>query len=304
MSRKEASFKQLLSYINKPKHKGKTALLYNFQNFSDKLKQVENEFLKNYEFAPKRKNGNALYHEIISFSEKDRKFLTESILHDLAFEYLQMRAQGALAYAKVHFDKKCSHVHVVISANLIKSRQKLRITKGQFGNIKKKLEKYQQKEYPFLENSIVFSKTKKERIKQTVKEGERERRIKNKREKSRKEQIADIVKNCLCIGSEKEFLEKLKTEGLKFYVRGKNVGVQETSKMRKFRLKTLGVASDYLKMKKRWQRANKREFKTELIEIERELQRWNEIFECFDNKDELERRTYKTKRQFQRGRNL
>jgi hypothetical protein len=317
MSRKEASFKQLLSYINKPKHKGKTALLYNSQAFSDNLKQIENEFLKNYEFAPKRKNGNALYHEIISFSEKDRKFLTESILYDLAFEYLQMRASGALAYAKVHFDKKCPHVHVVISANLIKSGQKLRITKGQFGTIKRNLEKYQQKEYPLLENSVVFDKAReKEKLKKTVKEGERDRRIKNKREKSRKEQIVDIVKNCLCAGSEKEFLEKLKTAGLKFYVRGKNAGVQEASKMCKFRFRTLGVVPLYQKTQKRWENANKREFEIKQIEIEKERQKWrelcfhNEILQLLEEERELEGREkeikqiLKAKSRFKRERSL
>jgi hypothetical protein len=278
MSRKEASFGQLLRYINKPKSKGKTAVLYNFQDFSDNLLQVEGEFLENYAYAPKRKNGNALYHEIISFSERDGKFLTEEIFHDLVSEYLEMRATGALAYAKVHFDRKNPHVHIVISANFIKSPKKLRITKGQFQTIKKELERYQKRRYPFLENSIVFEGSgKKERIKKTVKEGERERRNGKQYKESRKEQIADIVKNCLCAGSEREFVEKLKAEGLNFYVRGKTAGVQEGQQGRKFRLKTLGVGSLYLKAAKRWENANKRQIEIRQIEVEKERQKWREF---------------------------
>ena len=281
MSRKEASFSQLLSYINKPKHKGKTAVLYNFQNFSDNLRKVESEFLENYAYAPKRKNGNAFYHEIISFSEKDGKFLTEEILHDLVFEYLENRAVGALAYAKVHFDRKNPHVHIVISANLIKSPKKLRISRGDFETIKKHLERYQKRKYPFLENSIVFEGLeKKERIKKTIKEGERERRKGNKNEKSRKEQIAGIVKNCLCAGSEKEFAEKLKAKGLKFYVRGKTAGVQETHTMRKFRFWTLGVGVLYLEAQKRWENVNKRQEEIRKIEIAKGRAMWREFDFC------------------------
>ena len=280
MSRKEASFGQLLGYINKPKNKGKIAILYNFYGLGDDLKQIEKEFLENYAYAPKRKNGNALYHEVISFSEKDGKFLTEEILHDLVFEYLENRAIGALAYAKVHFDRKNPHVHVVISANLIKSRKKLRITKGQFQAIKKALEKYQKRKYPFLENSIVFEKSgEKERVKQTVKEGEQERRM-GRRERSGKEQIADIVKNCLCAGSEREFLEKLESGGLKFYVRGKTAGVQETHQGRKFRFGTLGVVSLYLAATKRWENANKRQAEIRQIEIAKGRAMWREFDFC------------------------
>jgi hypothetical protein len=278
MSRKEASFGQLLQYINKPKNKGKTAVLYNFQDFSDNVQQIETEFLENYEYAPKRKNGNALYHEIISFSEKDGKLLTEEVLHDLVFEYLEKRAVGALCYAKAHFDKKNPHVHIVISANFIKSPQKLRITKGQFQTIKRELEKYQKRRYPFLENSIVFEgREKKEKLKTTIKEGERERRNGKQQEESRKEQIVDIVKNCLCVGSEKDFAEKLKAAGLKFYVRGKTVGVQEAQKGRKFRLQTLGVVSLYLAAQKRWENVNKRQIEIRQIEMEKERQKWREF---------------------------
>jgi hypothetical protein len=278
MSRKEASFGQLLQYINKPKDKGKTVVLYNFQDFADDLQQIETEFLENYEYAPKRKNGNAFYHEIISFSEKDAKFLTEEILHDLVFEYLENRATGALCYAKAHFDKKNPHVHVIISANLIKSKKKLRITKGQFQTIKRDLEKYQKRKYSFLENSVVFEgREKKEKLKTTIKEGERERRIGNPKNKNRKEQIASIVKNCLCAGSERKFLEKLKAEGLKFYVRGKTAGVQEAQKGRKFRLQTLGVVSLYLAAEKRWENANKRQIEIRQIEIAKGRSMWREF---------------------------
>ena len=278
MSRKEANFGQLLRYINKPKHKGKTAVLYNFQEFADDLQQIETEFLENFKYAPKRKNGNVLYHEIISFSEKDAKFLTEEVLHDLVFEYLEKRAVGALGYAKVHFDRKNPHVHLIISANLIKSPKKLRITKGQFQTIKRELEKYQKRRYPFLENSVVFEgREKKEKLKTTIKEGERERRIGNPNNKNRKEQIAGIVKNCLCAGSERKFLEKLKAEGLKFYVRGKTAGVQEAQKGRKFRLQTLGVVSLYLAAQKRWENVNKRQIEIRQIEMEKERQKWREF---------------------------
>jgi len=114
-SRKEATFGQLIEYINAPGQKGKHAVFYNLKNRS--RSKITEEFLQNYQHGPKRKNGNALYHEMISFSAKD----------------------------SAHFDKDNPHVHLIISANLIRSKKKLRLSQFEFKQIKKQLEIYQKK---------------------------------------------------------------------------------------------------------------------------------------------------------------
>ena len=268
-SRKEATFGQLIEYINAPGQKGKHAIFYNLKNRSHS--KITEEFLQNYQHGPKRKNGNALYHEMISFSAKDSAHLTEEILNDFAFEYLERRAKGALAYAKAHFDKDNPHVHLIISANLIRSKKKLRLSQFEFKQIKKQLEIFQKKNYPLLSNSIVFENGKSRKPKRTIKESEQERRRKTqqKRSTNQKDRVFEMVIDCLCACSEKDFLTRLKSQGLKLYVRGKNFGVQDVRSGRKFRFKTLGLSQIHQESKKRWQRANFASKKIESLRIER-----------------------------------
>lgn len=232
-----------------------------------------------------------MYHEILSFSRKDREYLTEDILHDLLEKYLEIRAPDALAYGKAHFDREHPHVHVMISGNLVKSAKKLRIDRGRFQGIKREMERYQRREYPLLENSVVFRRSggKKQSfkenafpneiwergdVKRTIKEGERRRRT---GEKGEKERVRETIINCLCEVSEKGFLDALQKKGFSLYRRGKSIGVQNTSTKRKYRLQTLGLYHDYLEMEKRWEKTKERSDILKMIELEKIREIWREM---------------------------
>jgi len=122
-----------------------------------------------------------------------------------------------------------------------------------------------------LSNSIVFENQKSRKPKRTIKESEQERRRKTQRKRStnQKDHVFEIVQDCLCACSEEDFLTRLKSQGLKLYVRGKNFGVQDVRSGRKFRFKTLGLSQIHQESKKRWQRANFTSKKIESLRIER-----------------------------------
>ena len=56
--------------------------------------------------------------------------------------YLELRAGEALGYATVHTDKAHCHIHVVISANLIRQEKKLHLSRPQFADVKRRIEVY------------------------------------------------------------------------------------------------------------------------------------------------------------------
>lgn len=157
MARKSAGFAQLLRYLDKP-GETITAFLHNFRTSPAEQVNVLGQFRENARYLPPRKGGNILYHEVLSFSKDSAPFLTVPMIEDLAGRYLDMRAPYALAYAKVHAQSACPHVHLVLSANDLESEKRIRVSKADFGRIKKQLERYQRERYPLLVHSLAQEK--------------------------------------------------------------------------------------------------------------------------------------------------
>lgn len=245
LSRK-SGIKQIIRYISTENEVLENTLLWNLKTSGKSLSSIENEFITNSRYAQRRKNGNILYHEIISFSDKDRESLTVSILLDIAEKYLAIRASHALAYAKTHFDKSNPHIHIVISANERKSKNRVRLSKSQFAAIKKELEEYQQEKYQFLENSMVKHKQQKERTTR----GEKELLRKGGGDKK---STKAIIENCL-IGatSLEQFKTLLLQNGFEFYERGASHGVKSISNNRKYRFTRLEIEKQYAKRSGEW----------------------------------------------------
>ncbi len=248
MSRKTASFGQLLKYINTPKEKGRFAVLHNLRAAVDAPRQIEAEFLQNFNhIRDGRKNGVALYHEIIAIAKEDREHVTEEMLNDLAREYLCRRAPNALAYAKAQFDTASPHVHILISGNLIESGRKLRLERNDFEQIKREMETYQIEKFPQLSRSVVYGRQARkahDRPRLTNLEAERARRLKAEggSRSSQKEDVRERLKSCLTAArSEEHLIELLKSAKLTPYVRGQTPGVTDTQTGRKYRLSTLGL---------------------------------------------------------------
>lgn len=288
MSRKSPSFGQLLAYMTIPERTG-PSVTHNLQATGGDVAEVHREFLDNFRYLPARKNGNVLYHEVLSFSDQDRSNVTPSILEDLTRKYLDLRAPFALAYAQAHFQETdCPHVHIMISANKIRSHRRVSLSRAEFAKVKRNLEAYQRQRYPFLEHSVVFERGRSKRkgqispIRQRRNESERARRLTKdggQQEPSQKEQIRDLVAQQLAVAdSGKAFFLRLKNLGLLLYKRGKHVAVQDLAGRcgatgRRYRLKTLGLENVFQHFLERWQEPQRL---LEAQDLEREQQLWLE----------------------------
>lgn len=257
LPRKTRSFGQLLSYINEPEQAGRV-LLHNLLAPENDLAAIEAELMGNSRLLSPRKNGNYLYHEILSFGVDDRGLVTPAILEDVTRSYLELRAPNALAYARAHLDAANPHVHLLISANNVGSSRRLRLSRQDFQQVKRKLERHQRERYPHLEHSVVFEKTKapqKHHIQQRRRESERERRLQKSgtRSPSRKEEIQSIVLTQLTVAASGEDLYRnLKQQGLRLYRRGKSVAVEDTTSGCRYRLRTLGVDESFDTAMRQW----------------------------------------------------
>lgn len=150
-------FKGDLSYINMELQD--YVGFHNLGIFSNDVKEIEKEFLKNYEkFHSKDPNKNILYHDKISFHPEDRNYFlnTPQIALDIAQKWLEIRAPECLGYYKMHWDKEHIHVHVIYSANLLASSQQCRISRIQFKSYQWELESYKRQKYPFLKQKEFY----------------------------------------------------------------------------------------------------------------------------------------------------
>jgi hypothetical protein len=295
MARKSPSFGQLLRYINTPEKVGPPMM----QNFSARagagdLDQVHRELLDNSRYLPPRRRGNVLYHEILAFSDLDAAKLSPAILEDFTRRYLAARAPHALAYARAHLETSCPHVHLVISANNLGSSRRLRMSRNQFQRIKHDLERYQLRQYPFLEHSVAQEVKKKRKVgpnsqansltrraRQGRGEAERERRLKGegRSEPSRKELVRETILQQLTLARSGEaFFVRLKILGLKLYHRGRSVCVQDLGAGgRRYRLSTLGLDQVFRESVRRWEQLPKRVQVLERVELERAEQLWHDL---------------------------
>ena len=277
MSRK-SGIRKILKYVKKS-NPGQAPLLWNLRTTQNDLFKVGREFLENKKFIKARKNGVILYHEIISFNQLDKNKLTPEVLLDVAREYLERRAKAALAYALPHFNGKNPHVHLVISANPVRSRQKIRLSRREFQQVKQDLEKYQRERYPELRHSRIDHAGARSKIKKTRSEREKERKQRKARihAPSLKEILSQTIQKRLSQASAlAEFKDLLQKEGYTLYQRGKSWGIRNRETHRKHRFKTLGVQEFFQDRLRQWERSRTRAGEIQAIQIEKGARLWRE----------------------------
>ncbi len=225
LSRKSETFKQLFDYINKNAEENQK-LEFNLRFNQSFLSQ----FIENNKFRLKRKNGIVLYHEILSFDARDKDIKQEEILF-LAYKWLDLRAPKALSYGVIHTHQDNIHIHLMISANEIRSKKKIRLSQMEFNTVKKELEKIQIEKYPHMKHSICQqNKSRKKNI------YDKEFQIeKNGKRISQKNILKDIIKKAV---SKENFTKYLKKHDIEIYKRSKNNGI--FFKNKKYRFATLG----------------------------------------------------------------
>ncbi|WP_198328308.1 relaxase/mobilization nuclease domain-containing protein [Methylovulum psychrotolerans] len=244
MSRKKATFGQLVDYFEDGRQEEKHTIYNNL--FSKNAEDIKAEFTKNATFLAERKNGVYMYHEVLSIT-KSTKLSEEKqkeILEHIAKKYIQGRAKDNLVYGVLHDDKKDNlHYHFIISSNPVKNAKRHRLSKEEFSQFKKDLERYVLEVYPELEQKQLINKTpglKKETGEKLSNKGaELKRRTgKTSQRDSLKDRLATVFAESK---TKADFFNGLDREQLSIYVNGNTIGILDKASQRKHRLSTLGM---------------------------------------------------------------
>lgn len=248
MSRKQATFSQLVDYFEDGRQDEKYNIYHNI--YSTRTETIKGEFLENASFLSKRKNGVYMYHEILSITKT--KNLTEErqkeILKDIGLEYIQNRAKNNLVFGVLHDDKDDNlHYHFMISSNELESEKKHRLSKDEFSTFKKDLEQSVLTKYPELEQKKLISKEpgmKKEPGEKLSNKG-----AELKRRTGKTDQRDDLKERLKAVFSgaknKADFFTALEAEQLSIYVHGNTIGILDKATDRKHRLNTLGLLDEF-----------------------------------------------------------
>lgn len=261
MTRKTASFSQLIDYIN---DSGKSDVKYNFYHnlYSKKDKDIKDEFERNASFLAARKNGVYMYHEVISITRTSHLSDSElkQRLMEITARYIQARAKNNLVYGVLHEDSKSNiHYHLIISANGLEDTKRLRLSKAEFSKIKKELENYVLDKHQELEQGQVINKQAGEKL--SNRGGELKRRT---GETPQKNTVQEKLRYVFASSrNKKEFFERLAQVKLRIYYRGNSIGIVDELTARKHRLKTLGLEEEFNKMSSILEREHKQIQKSE-----------------------------------------
>lgn len=247
MSRKAPTFAQLISYIGRDAdpHIG-TAFARNLYHNGQDEQVVAGQFLDNYRYLPKRKNGNALYHEVIVLEPQTHLSKAEvaAALHELAERYCEARSPHQLAWGRVHWDTDYPHMHLMISANAVRSPLRVRMDKSGFSKVQRDLEAFKETQFPELNGGVIYRRTEVNtgpRV--TSKEGEMVRRTGTPSGKiAIFELLRPIFGHAPSLAALKGDLNQL---GFDLYQRGKTIGVRNLQTDRRYRLRTLGLEAAY-----------------------------------------------------------
>jgi hypothetical protein len=258
MTRKHASFSQLIDYIERGMGRNNTFSVH-FNTYSRDSEELKAEFSENAERLKFRKNGVYLYHEVISIKRTHRisEDQQKEALQKIVAEYLKRRASKQLAYAVLHSDKADNlHFHLVISANDAGDSQRKRLSKSDFSSIQIQLEKWTMETFPNLEQKAVFSPNQTDQEKQ---ERQQKARISNdgaeiKRrggKTSERDGMKETIEGIFSTATNgRNFTDLMEKAGLKLYQRGKNYGVTDQNGT-KYRFSTLGLAEAWENLDKR-----------------------------------------------------
>jgi|GEM_PF-3594382 len=262
-----SAFRALAAYMNRGIHEeeGKAILWHNFPGGEEMSEdELVAEFEANARRLRERKNGNVLYHEILSFSAGhalDRERLARDIA-DVGQEYLRHRAPEQLAYGVIHLDTDHIHLHLMVSANRVRSADRVRLSKAEFADIQRETERYLLAKYPALAQTRIYDRDASERAQaraERVKTRAHEQAMKLRtgtasRKDTLKMRLHHLFERA---GSLPELHRLAEQEGLRFYQRGKSVGVtlqDADGNSKKHRLVTLGVDVHYARTVERFTR--------------------------------------------------
>lgn len=252
MSRKSNSFAQLFDYIN-----GEDDVPYfvswnlNLGNHRDRNNALS-QFYDNARCLRSFKGGNVLYHEIISFKYISGVPLEKQMkaLHDLTLKYIQARGKGLLSYGRMHMKQGHLHFHVMMSSNEMMQSKRHSLSKEEYRQIQVQCERYLQQTYPDLQQPVIYDQDRKQK---SLRTNQREYElVKRTGEKSKRQQVHDLLSGLLKQVSGQELEQMLREHGFELYKRGDSYAVIYDG--RKYRLSTLKLEEAFSLAKTRQQK--------------------------------------------------
>ena len=206
-------------------------------------------FEENARLLKERKNGNVLYHEILSFSAGYRlqgEALARAVA-DIGQEYLRLRAAKQMAFGAVHWDTDHIHLHLMVSANEIGKRERVRLSKADFAEVQKAVEGYTLTHYPELGQTRIYGRERApERLKTQVHEQAMKARTgAPSRKEALKARLHSLFERA---ANPAELSQLLQAEGVELYTRGQSTGVMvrdADGTERRHRLSSLGIMAHY-----------------------------------------------------------
>lgn len=247
MSRKSKSFSQLYHYMKNGSSLSSEYDCFRHNLYATKDKDIIREFLNNARFVRSRKNGNYLFHEVISITKSSNLTLEEEKqrLLDIIKVYVQKRCDRNLVTGYLHDEKENNvHYHLMISSNEVDSPVNQRLTKFEFDRAKRETEKYVISTYPELEQDILISASKEQRKQRNSNKAAEVMRKGGRLEK--KEKVTQALKGILAQAKGmKELFELLAQNNIEMYNRGNAIGFITTSDNKKYRLRTLGLETEF-----------------------------------------------------------
>jgi hypothetical protein len=254
MSRKSNSFSQLYDYLTREK----SSFTFSRNTYTNPTNKKEfiKEFYDNARYLKNSRGKVFLYHEVLSLEKNELSIERQKeILLDLAYRYLQQRADEHLAFGVIHEEKNNIHIHLMLSANEIEKDKRVRLTKADFSDIQKRMENYKNEKFKELGKSSLYQEKK-----DISKSKQNEQELRNRTNKTIKDEIKQNLKQAFKKANSKEYINNhLKSLDYEIYSKGKTIGISYNNK--NYRLKTLGLEQDYKELLSRLEKSEKRKEK-------------------------------------------
>lgn len=257
LGHKTRSFGKLLAYVQRGAETDGAGGTFSRNLICDAadVEAVRQAFEENARHLTARRGGNWCYHEIIALpkavKEKTRAE-GEAVLFELASRYVAARAPQHLVWGRVHWDAEHPHLHLVVSANALRSPRRTRLTRARFTKLVEELEAFKCERWPQeLPEKLWQHRQRYNKQRRRHAEDHLTRRT---GQASKRDTLAKTLTALFARARWPEALSADLTEaGLTLYRRGRAWGVIETATGKRHRLRTLGVLDAFRAMEARMQ---------------------------------------------------
>jgi len=263
LGHKTRSFGKLVAYVARGAEAGRaeghaaqdsscSSFSRNLMGAADDLDAVTRAFEENARFLRPRQGGNWCYHEIIALpkamKEKTRES-GEAVLFELAEAYVAKRAPRQLVWGRVHWETEHPHLHLVISANEVRSPRRVRVPRPEFTKLVEELEAFKCARWPDLPEKLWQHRKRYNRQRRTHAEEQVARRT------GRVSQRSELAETLTALFAKARWPDDLDQSlaalGLKLYRRGRAWGVIDLASGKRHRLRSLGLLEAFRAMSDR-----------------------------------------------------